>query len=294
MAVAQKALAGKQYLKVAPSACRPLAQRQAQPRHEDGISSEGVAWLRASFGQIGQIHPCLVRINDDGTFGILSGEKRWRAASEMPGFMLDVMAVRFDDDRVIPFILACVANGNTTPLRPLEMCDAIVRLSYVDGIPMDIIASDIFGITKPRAYQYRQLEALCPEVRHMLATRQLTERLARRVASEAKGKGEQLTMARQLAAGKAVSMLPDPFPADYRPPRRTADHAGQRRDPLARLESHAKRLDTAARALEKLLDKPTVHAELAAASPTRNHGVCMHLDSAIAVMRAARERLNKP
>lgn len=107
---------------VAVSAIHP---NRFQPRQT--FSADSLAALSASIKELGVLQPLIVRPAEDGTFELIAGERRWRAAT-LAG--LDTVPVLVQDDVNDRLSLeqAVVENLHRVDLHPLEEAAAYQQL----------------------------------------------------------------------------------------------------------------------------------------------------------------------
>lgn len=246
LGIARKAIANKRFLRVNPNTCIPYQGAGGQPRKK----FDDLAELTDSLRKIGQLNPGITRRTKDGKNEILSGERRWRAGKSIVGFQYEIFSIDLKDDRVIPYIIACAANGNTSPLKPLEMCDAIERLYEGEKVPMEFVATEIFGIPVNKARKYHRLIHLTDEAKSALAEETITESDAFRLSGLSPQ--EQRRELGLLPIGKAIGSLPDPLPRREKTGARSKPLPPVD-DPLARLEAFAHRLSQATSKFEHML-----------------------------------------
>lgn len=113
-----------------------LRPNKEQPRETfDGDKLEELA---RSIQANGLIQPITVRRENDGTYSIIAGERRWRAAQlaglkEVPALVRSV-----DQDRVLE--LALIENLQREDLNPVETATAFYRLVSEHGLSHEEIA----------------------------------------------------------------------------------------------------------------------------------------------------------
>lgn len=290
MAAAKAALEDKRYLTVNPRECVRFPDGHGQPRHKGSITEHQIESMESSLKEIGQIHPCLVRENSSGSYELISGETRWLASLRIPKFRLQVLVVRFDNLRIIPFILACVANGNTSKLKPLEMCDAICRLVYEESLPMATIAKEVFGIPLHRAYEYLRLEQLSADGRARLACGEIS--MAQALELVKHHHSAQPVEAERMIANKRIASLPDPLPRNERTIGRPVRHVGARKSPSDRFETFIDRLEASAKALVRLGEEMRI-PELLESRPALRAELKKQLERAEANLAKAKKMLGK-
>lgn len=114
-----------------------IAPNPEQPRVEIGDLIE----LTDSIKQNGVLEPLLLKPNNDGTWMIIAGERRWRAAN-LAG-LTEVPAIEFDiDDKTIAEI-ALIENLQRKDLTIWEEADGLAFLSQKFGYTHEEIAKKI-------------------------------------------------------------------------------------------------------------------------------------------------------
>jgi ParB family transcriptional regulator, chromosome partitioning protein len=114
-----------------------IAPNPEQPRVEIGDLTE----LTDSIRQNGVLEPLLLKPNGDGTWMIIAGERRWRAAN-LAG-LKEVPCIEFDiDDKTIAEI-ALIENLQRKDLTIWEEADGLAFLSQKFGYTHEEIAKKI-------------------------------------------------------------------------------------------------------------------------------------------------------
>lgn len=108
-----------------------------QPRVEIGDLSE----LTSSIQQNGVLEPLLVKPNGDGTWMIIAGERRWRAAN-LAG-LSEVPCIEFDIDEKTIAEIALIENLQRKDLTIWEEADGLAYLSEKFGYTHEEIAKKI-------------------------------------------------------------------------------------------------------------------------------------------------------
>ena len=114
-----------------------IAPNPEQPRVEIGDLSE----LTSSIQQNGVLEPLLVKPNGDGTWMIIAGERRWRAAN-LAG-LSEVPCVEFDIDEKTIAEIALIENLQRKDLTIWEEADGLAYLSEKFGYTHEEIAKRI-------------------------------------------------------------------------------------------------------------------------------------------------------
>ncbi len=114
-----------------------IAPNPEQPRVEIGDLSE----LSSSIQQNGVLEPLLVKPNGDGTWMIIAGERRWRAAN-LAG-LSEVPCIEFDIDEKTIAEIALIENLQRKDLTIWEEADGLAFLSDKFGYTHEEIAKKI-------------------------------------------------------------------------------------------------------------------------------------------------------
>jgi len=114
-----------------------IAPNPEQPRVEIGDLSE----LTSSIQQNGVLEPLLVKPNGDGTWMIIAGERRWRAATRAGLF--EVPCIEFDIDEKTIAEIALIENLQRKDLTIWEEADGLAYLSGKFGYTHEEIAKKI-------------------------------------------------------------------------------------------------------------------------------------------------------
>ncbi|MDP9419149.1 MAG: ParB/RepB/Spo0J family partition protein [Actinomycetota bacterium] len=184
--------AGTAFREVAISEIRP--NRHQPRRHFD---EEALVSLVASIRELGVLQPVLVRPAADGTYELIAGERRWRAAKRAG--LATVPAIVRSADEVASLEQAVVENLHRQDLNPLEEAAAYQQLIEDFSFTHDQLAVRM-GRSRAAITNALRLFQLPPSIqrqvadghlsaghaRALLATpdRQFQEQLAARVVSE--------------------------------------------------------------------------------------------------------------
>jgi ParB family chromosome partitioning protein len=191
-----------------------------QPRvHFD---EETLTELAASIAEIGVLQPILVRPLDDGSFELIAGERRWRAA-QRSGLTTIPAVVRVTDD-VSSVEQALVENLHRQDLTALEEAAAYQQLLDEFSLTHDQIATRV-GKSRSAITNSLRLLGLPPAVQHLLADGQLSAGHARALLGTP-DRGRQEHLAREAASGGwSVRMVEEAVRADGRPANETTPEA---------------------------------------------------------------------
>ncbi len=118
-----------------------------QPRRL--FSEEALSELADSLREMGVIQPLIVRSVDDGSYEIVAGERRWRAAG-MAGFTTVPVIVRTVSDSE-SLEIALIENLQREDLNPLDTAEAydllVKKFSYTHEVLAKRIGKDRSNIT---------------------------------------------------------------------------------------------------------------------------------------------------
>ncbi len=174
---------------------KDLVPNPNQPRvHFD---EESLSDLSASIREIGVLQPLLVRQMPDGSFQLIAGERRWRAA-QRAGLMTVPAVVKTTDD-MSSVEQALVENLHRQDLSPLEEASAFQQLIDDFGLTHDDVAKRV-GKSRSSVTNALRLFSLPPAIQALLADGRLSaghakallgtpdrafqEQLARRASAE--------------------------------------------------------------------------------------------------------------
>lgn len=166
-----------------------------QPRTQLGNLQE----LTASIREKGVLEPILVRALDDGRYQIISGERRFRAATEAG--LDEIPAIELDADDSEVMEIALVENIQRKDLSPFEEAEGFLFLQERFGYTHERI-SEVIGKSRTTITETLQLNdipdrirALCRE--HGVARKSLLVQIARAKTTE-----EMEELVTRIAAGE--------------------------------------------------------------------------------------------
>jgi ParB family transcriptional regulator, chromosome partitioning protein len=163
-----------------------------QPRkvfHEDSLKE-----LSASIKEKGVLQPIIVARTGNGTFDLIAGERRWRAAKlaglkKIPALIKNVAS---KDSLEI----ALIENIQREDLNPIETAEAFNRLLREFDLTQDEL-SDRVGKERATVANYLRLLKLPDEIKAMLYNGSLSMGHARAILS-VEGKANQIEAARRI------------------------------------------------------------------------------------------------
>ena len=212
---------------------RPNAR---QPRKR--VDAEGVAGLAESVRAQGVIQPIVVRPDGEGSYELVAGERRWRAA-KAAGLPTVPALVRETDDRD-SLLLALVENVAREDLSPVEEARAYAVLQDEFGLTLGDIAERV-GRSKPSVSNRLRLLDLPDDVLALVERGALTEGHARAVLAVPDHDGRRRLARRIVQQGLSV-----------RAAERAARWAGARTKPRKRAPVDPALAARARQALERL------------------------------------------
>jgi ParB family chromosome partitioning protein len=212
---------------------RPNAR---QPRKR--VDAEGVAGLAESVRAEGVIQPIVVRPDGEGSYELVAGERRWRAA-KAAGLPTVPALIRETDDRD-SLLLALVENVAREDLSPVEEARAYAVLQDEFGLTLGDIAERV-GRSKPSVSNRLRLLDLPDDVLALVERGALTEGHARAVLAVPDHDGRRRLARRIVQQGLSV-----------RAAERAARWAGARTKPRKRAPVDPALAARARQALERL------------------------------------------
>jgi len=118
-----------------------------QPRRS--FPEESLAELSSSIKEMGVIQPLIVRSINEGTYEIVAGERRWRAAQKAGFFTIPVIVRTISDTESLE--IALIENLQRENLNPLDTAEAyntlIKKFLYTHEILAQRIGKDRTNIT---------------------------------------------------------------------------------------------------------------------------------------------------
>lgn len=150
--------------------------RRDQPRKS--FPMESLEQLAESIGQFGVLQPIIVRENAmlQGSYEIIAGERRWRAA-KMAG-LSEIPAVVLDGDELKAAQVAVIENVQREDLNPLEEALAYETLIDRFGLTQEQVAKQV-GKSRSAVTNLLRLLDLPEEVLELLRNGSLSQGHAR-------------------------------------------------------------------------------------------------------------------
>ena len=151
-----------------------ITPNQRQPRTQ--FDEESLVALTASVRELGVLQPVLVRASGGGSYELIAGERRWRAAKRA-GLSFIPAIVRTVDD-TLSLEQALVENVQREDLNPLDEAAAYQQLLEDFHLTHDELASRV-GKSRAAISNTLRLFQLPPVVQRMVAEARLTAGHAR-------------------------------------------------------------------------------------------------------------------
>ena len=149
-----------------------------QPRVE--FDDDALSGLAASIEALGVLQPLLVRPADQGTYHLIAGERRWRAARRA-GLATVPVLVRHGDDQAA-LEEALVENLHREDLNPLEEAVGIQQLMEEFGLSHAAAAARL-GRSRPAVTNLLRLLQLPTQIQRLVRDGALSAGAARAVLS---------------------------------------------------------------------------------------------------------------
>ena len=211
-----------------------LRPNRLQPRSL--FDEQALEDLAASIRMQGIVQPLIVTPEGEGSYSIVAGERRWRAARRAGLESVPVVVREVVDDRQ-RLELALVENLQRSDLNPIEEAEAYLALQESFGLSQDEVATRV-GKARPTVANALRLLKLPEEIRELLRAGRLTAGQARPLL--ALKPEEQVELGRRAAAqglsAREVERLvavPRP-PAAPKPPTPVEVHAAAAAETLTR------------------------------------------------------------
>lgn len=151
-----------------------LVANPNQPRRR--FAQENLDELTASIREKGILQPLIVRPRDNGTYEIVAGERRWRAAQQAQLHQIPVLVRDFDDVEVLE--VAIIENIQRADLNAVEEAAGYRRLMDSFGHTQEKLA-EALGKSRSHIANLLRLLNLPEDVQDLLRDGKLTAGHAR-------------------------------------------------------------------------------------------------------------------
>lgn len=190
---------GAYFAELEPTSIRP---NHVQPRQV--FEEEAMAELVHSVREIGLLQPVVVREISAGSYELIMGERRWRAAQEAGLDKIPAIVRQTDDADMLRDAL--LENLHRAQLNPLEEASAYQQLLEDFGCTHDELAQRI-GRSRPQISNTLRLLKLSPAVQRRVAAGVLSAGHARALLGVPDAEVQDRLAQRVIAEGISVRGL---------------------------------------------------------------------------------------
>jgi len=190
---------GAYFAELEPASIQP---NHVQPRQV--FEEEAMAELVHSVREIGLLQPIVVRELEPGSYELIMGERRWRAAQQAGLDKIPAIVRQTDDSDMLRDAL--LENLHRANLNPLEEASAYAQLLEDFGCTHDELAQRI-GRSRPQISNTLRLLKLSPAVQRRVAAGVLSAGHARALLAVADGEIQDRLAQRVIAEGISVRGL---------------------------------------------------------------------------------------
>ena len=176
-----------------------IRPNKRQPRTR--FDAEAIAGLAESIRSGGIVQPLLLRPGEGGSYELIAGERRWRAAKTAG--LATVPAVIRDTDERDALLLSLVENVAREDLSPVDEARAYAVLQDEFELSLGDVAERV-GRSKPAVSNRLRLLELPDDVLGMLERSQLTEGHARAILAVPDHEGRRRLARRIVRHGLSV------------------------------------------------------------------------------------------
>ncbi|MGI8984493.1 MAG: ParB/RepB/Spo0J family partition protein [Acidimicrobiales bacterium] len=176
-----------------------LTPNQRQPRTQ--FDEEALAALTASVRELGVLQPVLVRATGGGSYELIAGERRWRAAKRAGLSMIPAIVRTVDD--TLSLEQALVENVQREDLNPLDEAAAYQQLLEDFHLTHDELASRV-GKSRAAISNTLRLFQLPPTVQRLVAEGRLTAGHARALLTTPDRSYQEVLAQRIVTDGMSV------------------------------------------------------------------------------------------
>lgn len=176
-----------------------IEPNEEQPRKH--FDETALTDLAESIKLYGVLTPLLVRRTRSGSYQILAGERRWRAA-RMAG-LTTVPAIIHDADDRLATEIALIENLQREDLNPVEIAEGYKSLMEEYGLTQDEVASRV-GKSRPAVANTLRLLNLSAGVLVLVVAGKISEGHARALIPLQSKKKQELVAAKIINGGLSV------------------------------------------------------------------------------------------
>lgn len=185
----------------------PIDQIQAnrfQPRA--AFDEEALASLAASIEALGVLQPILVRPSGEGSYELIAGERRWRAARSVGLTTIPALIRSVEDTGSLE--QALVENLHREDLNPLEEAAGYQQLLDEFGLTQDAVAERV-GRSRSAVTNTIRLLQLPPTIQQHVADRALSAGHARALLAIESARDQESLATRIVEDGLSVRETED-------------------------------------------------------------------------------------
>ncbi len=190
---------GAYFAELEPASIRP---NHVQPRQV--FEEEAMSELVHSVREVGLLQPIVVRELSPGSYELIMGERRWRAAQQAGLDMIPAIVRQTDDSDMLRDAL--LENLHRAQLNPLEEASAYAQLLEDFGCTHDELAQRI-GRSRPQISNTLRLLKLSPAVQRRVAAGVLSAGHARALLAVPDAEIQDRLAQRVVAEGISVRGL---------------------------------------------------------------------------------------
>lgn len=155
----------------------PLSKIEPNPNQpRKTFDPESMKELAQSIQTHGVIQPIVVCPNNDGTYVIIAGERRYRACKMLKMETIPVIIKRYTEQEMKE--IALIENLQRDDLNPIETAYAMKQLVDEFGFTQEALAKRL-GVSRPNVTNTIRLLSLAPEVMTMVEQGKLAPNSAR-------------------------------------------------------------------------------------------------------------------
>jgi ParB family chromosome partitioning protein len=176
-----------------------LKPNPRQPRKDFNV--ESLNELAASIRENGVIQPVIIEDAGDGTFYIIAGERRTRAAQLAGLKKIPVVLKAYSDERKLE--IALIENIQRENLNPVEEAEAYYNLMQLKVLTQEEVA-DLVGKKRPTVANALRLLKLPEDMRAALISGTISAGHARALLSVTDTANQRVLFARIVGSGMSV------------------------------------------------------------------------------------------
>ena len=229
-----------------------LAANPHQPRHEFGESA--LSELAESIKQKGVLQPVLVEAAADGSYTIIAGERRVRAARMAGLRKVPVIIRQFNEQEKLE--IALIENIQREDLTPIEEAHAYKRLMETAGLSQEAVAGKV-GKDRSTVANSLRLLKLPPEMQEAIGSAEMSPGHARAILMVVNPADQTILYKRVVENGISVREA-EQMAADLNRGKKTSGKQGKKGAPSGRKSTDPEIRDLEQELREKLGTKVAI------------------------------------